>query len=116
MVNVLKKSIGAITIIKQILDHGVSLIVGKLLASVPAVKKQITKAISEDEVIQFHVNSLGLSKVLKTSKPYFWYSMRSSKAKIYLENSSKVTALLDMGAKINIMTKKLIENINLAMR
>ena len=42
--------------------------------------------------------------------------MRSPKAKVYLENSSKVTVLLDMGAKINVMTKKLIEDTNLVMK
>ena len=42
--------------------------------------------------------------------------MGSPKAKIRLENSSKVTALLDTGAKINIMTRKLMEEVNLIMR
>ena len=31
--------------------------VGELLASTPAVEKQLTKAISEDKAIQFHVNT-----------------------------------------------------------
>lgn len=42
--------------------------------------------------------------------------MRSPKAKIYLEDSSKVTALLNTGAKINIMTRELMEDANLAIR
>lgn len=53
VVNVLKESARATTIIKQILDFGISFIVGELLASVPAVEKQLTKAISKDEAIQF---------------------------------------------------------------
>lgn len=42
--------------------------------------------------------------------------MGSSKAKICLENGSKLTAFLDTGAEINIMIKELIENANLAMK
>ena len=42
--------------------------------------------------------------------------MGSSKAKIRLENGSKVTALLDIGAKINVMTRKVMENAGLAMQ
>lgn len=38
-VNILKKSVGTTTIIKRILDLSVNLIVGKLLASVPAIEK-----------------------------------------------------------------------------
>ena len=69
VVNVLKESIGATTITKQILDLGVSLTVGKLLASVPVVKKQLTKAISKNKVIQFRVNILGLAEVLEAPTP-----------------------------------------------
>lgn len=38
-------------ITKRILDLGVSLTVGELLASAPAVEKQLTKAITTDEAI-----------------------------------------------------------------
>ena len=51
VVNVLKESIGATTITKRISDLRVSLIVGELLASTPAVEKQLTKAISKDETV-----------------------------------------------------------------
>ena len=39
VINILKESVGATTITKQILDLKVSLIVGKLPASAPAVEK-----------------------------------------------------------------------------
>ena len=51
VVNVLKESVGATTITKRILDLDVNLTVGKLLASAPAVEKQLTKATSEDEAV-----------------------------------------------------------------
>lgn len=38
-VNILKESVGTTTIIMRILDLSVNLIVGKLLASVPAIEK-----------------------------------------------------------------------------
>ncbi len=60
----------ATTITKRILDLGVSLTVCELLASAPAIKKQLTKAISEDEAVQFHVNTLGSAQVLEAPTPY----------------------------------------------
>ena len=47
---------------------------------------------------------------------YSWYSMGLLKAKIRLKDSFKVTTLLDTGVEINVMTRKLIEDINLAIR
>ncbi len=67
VVNVLKESISAITIAKRILDLGVNLTVGELLASAPAIKKQLTKAITEDETVQFRVNTLE-SSIVDTRK------------------------------------------------
>lgn len=49
--NVLNKFVKATTIIKHILDLEVNLIVGKLLTSALAVEKQLTKAITKDEVL-----------------------------------------------------------------
>ncbi len=116
VVNVLKESVGATTITKLILDLGVNLTVGKLLASVPAVEKQLTKAIFEDEAVQFRVNTLSSAEALETTSPYSWYSIGSPKAKVRLEYGSKVTAFLDTGAEINIMTRELMEDANLAIR
>ena len=49
VINILKESIKATTITKEILDLEISLIVGKLLAFVLAVEKQLIKAISKDK-------------------------------------------------------------------
>lgn len=113
--NVLKESVGAGTITKRILDLGISLTVGKLLVSAPAVKKQLTKAISEDKAVQFRVNILELAEVFEASISYSWYSMGSPKAKVCLKDSSKVTALLDTSVEIYVMTRDLMEDANLAM-
>ena len=51
--SVMKKFIGAIAIIKRILDLGVNLTFGKLLASALVIEKQIIKAITKDKAIQF---------------------------------------------------------------
>lgn len=53
VVVLLKKSFEAITISKRILNLGVKLTVGKLLVFTLVVKKQPTKAIIKDKVIQF---------------------------------------------------------------
>ena len=42
--------------------------------------------------------------------------MGSPKTKVYLKDGSKILALLDTGAEINVMTKKIIENVGLAMK
>lgn len=58
VVNVLKKSIRVTTIIKQILNFEISFIIGKLLAYALVVENQLGKAISEDEALQFCVNTV----------------------------------------------------------
>ena len=68
--NVLKKSVEATNITNQILDLGSSLTVDNLIVSLPAIEKQLTKTIFEDEVFQFYVNTLELAKVLKLSTFY----------------------------------------------
>lgn len=42
--------------------------------------------------------------------------MGSLKAKVRLKDSSSVTVLLDIGAEINVITKKVIEDASLAMQ
>lgn len=59
----LKEFVGATTIAKRILDLKVNLTVDELLVSVPAIEKQLTKAITEDKTMQFRVNTLELSSV-----------------------------------------------------
>ena len=58
IVNALKESIGATTIKKRILYLAVNFTIGKLLASTPVVEKQVTKAISKNEAVQFFLNVL----------------------------------------------------------
>lgn len=53
VVNILKESIRAITISKHILDLRINLTVSQLLVSSPAVEKQLIKAITKDEGMQF---------------------------------------------------------------
>lgn len=56
------------------------------------------------------------SEALEARKSRSWYSMGSPKAKVRLEDGSKLTALLDTCAKINVMTKEVMEDAGLAMR
>lgn len=49
--NVLKESIRATTITKNILDLKLNLTIGELLISAPAIEKQPTKAITKDETM-----------------------------------------------------------------
>ena len=115
VVNVLKESVGATTITKHILDLGVNLTIGKLLASAPTVEKQLTKAITKDEAVQFRVKTLE-SSIVNARNSHSWYSMGSPKAKVRLEDGCKIIALLDTGAEINIMTREVMEDAGLAIR
>ncbi|MCJ1349183.1 hypothetical protein MMC31_007419 [Peltigera leucophlebia] len=114
VVHVLKESVGATTITKRIIALGVSLTVGELLASAPAVEKQLTKAISEDEAVQFRANSVDIGNPVHIKDS--WYSMGSPKIKVRLEDGPKVRALLNTGAEINVMTREVMEDAGLAMR
>ena len=96
VVNVLKESIGATTITKRILNLGVNLTV-------------------EDKAVQFWVNLLESSSV-DIQNSYSWYSMGSAKARVRLKDSSKVTALFDTSAEINVMTREVMGDAGLAMR
>lgn len=51
IVNVLKKSLGATIITKHIFDFRINFTIDKLLASIPAIKKQFRKAIFKDEAV-----------------------------------------------------------------
>lgn len=106
----------AITSTKGILDFAVSLRVIELLASTPVVEKQLTNAIFKDKAFQLYSNTLSLAEVLETLTPYSQYFIGSIEAKICLENRSKVTALVDNSTQINVMTRDLIEDTNLAIR
>lgn len=58
IINLIKKSVGAITIIKGIINLGLNLTISELLTLSPVVEKQFTNAITEDKVMQFWVNTL----------------------------------------------------------
>lgn len=113
VVNVLKELVGATTMTKRILDLGVSSTVEELLVSALAVEKQRTKAISEKKALQFRVRSVDIDNPVHINN--CWYSMSSSKIKVRLEDGSKVIALLDTGAEINVMTREVMENAGLAI-
>lgn len=103
VVNVLKKSVYITTITRCILDLGVNLTVGVLLASAPTIKKQLTKTATKNEAVQFWINTLEPS-IVDAQKAQSWYFMGSLKSKLRQKNGSKVIIFLDTSAKINVMT------------
>ena len=107
---------GVITITKQILNLRVSFNAGGLLVYALTDEIQLIKAISEDEAFQFFVYTLGSDEVLEAPIPYSSYSIGLLRAKICLKDEFKVITRFNMSIKINIMTKKLIEDVNLAMK
>lgn len=112
----MKKFVEATIIIKRILDLRINLIIDKLLAFALVVEKHFTKTIFKNKAIKFCINTLSPAKALEAANPYFWYSIRSPKAKIWLEDSSRVTVFLDTDAEINVITNKLIKDANLAIK
>lgn len=60
-VSLLKELLRATEISKKILDLNVNLTVGELIVSTLLVEKNLIKALSLDEVVEFYVNALGLS-------------------------------------------------------
>lgn len=59
---------------------------------------------------------MGSSEAAEAKKPYSWYSIGSPTAKVRLEDGSKIIALLDTGAEINVMTREVMQDAGLAMR
>lgn len=112
VINILKEFVKATIIIKYILDLGVNLIISKLLVFALTIKKQLTKTISKDKVIQFYINNLDLAGVLEALTAYFWYFMGTPKAKVYLNNGFKIIILLNISTEINIIIKKLMKDVN----
>lgn len=53
VVRVLKKFIEVTMITKHVFDLRINLILGKLLASIPAIEKWLIKAIIKDKAVQF---------------------------------------------------------------
>ena len=116
MANVLRESVGVTKITKRILDLEVSLTVGELLASAPGIEKLLTKALSEDEVVQFRMNDSEVAAVSEVSLKCQWYTIGCLKTRVRLKDSAKVLALLDTNAEINLMTKAVMEEAGLAIR
>ncbi len=54
-------------------------------------------------------------RLVDSRKPHAWYSIGSPKAKVRLEDGSKVIAPLDTGAEINVMTREVMEYAGLAI-
>lgn len=63
IVNILKKFVGTTTITKRILHLRVNLTISELLALALVIEKQLTKAITKNEAVQFRVNILEYSTV-----------------------------------------------------
>lgn len=63
VIYIFKKFVSAIKIIKCILDLGISLIIGGLLASAPAIEKQLTKAITKKKTMQFQMKNFELNTI-----------------------------------------------------
>lgn len=61
---------GISIITSRILDFDINLMVGEWLALVLAINKQLTKAISEDQIIQFYINVFA-NEDLEMRKPCF---------------------------------------------
>lgn len=116
IVSVLKKSVRATIIIKYFLDLKVNLIVGKLLALALVVKKQLTKVITKDKTIQFHINDQNIENNQVATISHTQYSLNFLKAKMRLKNDLQVLTLLDLGAQIHVIIKKVMQNARLAIK
>ncbi len=114
--NVNKESVSVRKITQRISDLDGSFTVGELLASAFGVEKLVTKALSEDEFVQFRINSLGVAAVGSPSSNCQWYTIGCPKTRVLLKYSAKILALLDTDAEINLVRKAVMEEAGLAMR
>lgn len=56
------------------------------------------------------------SNIVDVQKAQLWYFIGFFKANFRLENGFKIIILVDTGAKINVITHKIIEDTGLAMQ
>lgn len=68
------------------------------------------------KLVQFCINTISSVEALEVLIPYSCYSIASPEPKVCLKNGSKITILLDTDAEINIMIRKLIKDVNLAIK
>ncbi len=114
-VNFLKESVCATTITKRILILEVNVTLGELLALAPEIKKQLTRAIIEDEAIQLYISTLDIESCNDSSSLHLWYSMDFTNTNVLLKESFKVMALIETGVEINVMTKEVMEDAGLTI-
>lgn len=53
---------------------------------------------------------------MKATNSYFWYSIGSPKVKVCHKNCFKITTFLDTDIEINTIIRKLIKDVNLAIK
>ncbi len=116
IVTLLKESLRAEEITKQILDLNVNLTVRDLLASALLVEKKVTKASTLDEVAGFCVNALWLKSSNESSFIMQKYFISCFCTNVPLHNANEPTAILNTRAEINIMIKSVINGKEFAIR
>ncbi len=79
-------------------------------------EKQLTKAITRDEAIQFWYKTAGIKGRNNFSGLHWWYFIGSLKTKVWLEDSFQIIALLDNEAKIKTIIREVSKNKRLAMK
>lgn len=114
-VNFSKESVGATTITKRILILEVNVTLGEILVLAPKIKKQLTRAIIEDEAIQLCISTLDIESCNDSSSLHLWYSKDFTKTNVLLKESFKVIALIETGVEINVMTREVMEDAGLTM-
>jgi hypothetical protein len=117
MVDLWKKDGDEKEFLEKIKKAEVTFSLSEIIAFAPLAQKIFSKPLSDHEVLKFKVNAL---KARTRSEPDLkgerWYSCGSPKVKVILNDMVKTMALLDSGAEINVMTRRLMNMVGIAMR
>lgn len=115
----LRDSIEPGEIAQRIFSGQVALSIGEVVELSPDLQKLFTQAIASDKVVRFSVNPLELDTPATDSSPpelEDWYSMGYPRTLVSMDGGTKLSALLDCGAEVNVMTRKVMTAAGLAMR
>ena len=104
---------------KKIKNMKLTFILTKIISLSSIIQKYFSKSLSEENVVKFRVNTLSTLQTMRESidkNVKHLYSCESSKIRILMKDSVKITALLNSKAEINVMIQRFMRTTNLFMR
>lgn len=121
MVHHFRDTVDPHEIAQRIFSGQVTLSVEEVVGLSPDIQKVLTQTMAPEKVVRFSINPIelddhALESSFEPKEPKIWYSLGCPRTMVTVEKSAKVSALLDSGAEVSVMTKKVMNTAGLIMR